>query len=177
MQFPLSSPYLKYVIHLALQNSATVISDTAFNIGYYSRFDEWAKTYGPMYSIKVATQTMIVITDRRLVKELMDKRGAISGNRPASVIVEKYIYEGDSFLLMNTDNPKWKLGRKLIHQYFMSSVVEKQHVELIEAEAVQLLHDMTETPNDFVSHLSRFANSLIMSLGKTSLHQVKQRLY
>lgn len=119
-----------------------------------------------MYSIKVATQTMIVITDRRLVKELMDKKGSVSGNRPPLYIVDKMIYGGDSFLLMNSNNPKWKAIRRLLHQYFGSSIVEKQHVELIDAEASQLLHDMTKTPDDFVKHMQRFANSLIMSLGK-----------
>lgn len=128
------------------------------------RFAEWAKQYGGMYSIKLASQNAIVLTDRRLVKELMDKRSSVSSNRPPSLIVNTLIYEGDSLLVMQSSDPKWRSSRKFIHQNLMASVVEQKQMGLINTEAVQMLRDICIAPEDFLDHLKRFVNSIIMSM-------------
>lgn len=109
---------------------------------------------------------MIILTDRRLVKELMDKQSSVSSNRPKSSIMEHMVYEGDDIILMQADNPHWKLARRFMHQNFMASVVEKHHMPLIEAETIQMIKDMVTTPADFMKHPTRFANSFMMSVGK-----------
>lgn len=114
----------------------------------------------------VASHPTIVITDRRLVKELMDKRSAVSSNRPRSYIMENMVYEGDDIILMQANNPHWKLARRFMHQNFMASVVEKNHMPLIEAETTQMIKDMIDMPAGFMKHPTRFANSFMMSVGE-----------
>lgn len=114
----------------------------------------------------VASHPTIVITDRRLVKELMDKRSSVSSNRPRSYIMENMVYEGDDIILMQANNPHWKLARRFMHQNFMASVVEKNHMPLIEAETTQMIKDMIDTPAGFMKHPTRFANSFMMSIGE-----------
>jgi len=121
-----------------------------------------------MYSIKFASKTAIVLTDRRLVKELMDRRSAVSSNRPRQYIVDSLIYEGDDIILMQASNPHWKIARKFIHQNFTGSMVEKQHMPLLNAEAVQMIRDMCVAPKDFMKHPKRFANSFMMSVGQST---------
>ena len=60
---------------------------------------------------------------------------------------------------------KWRYFRKLVHQYFHEAHCEKEHVRLVDAEAVQMLRDFCETPEDVMLHPKRFSNSIIMSLG------------
>jgi cytochrome P450 len=122
-----------------------------------------------MYSVKIASQNTIVITDRRLVKELMDKRGAISSDRPPAMVLDTMIYEGAQILVMNHSNPRLRVGRKLIHQHFMGTVVEEKHMPVINAEAAQLLRDMCIEPEQFLEHLKRLSNSMIMSICKQLL--------
>lgn len=55
-----------------------------------SWFTEWAKQYGGLYSLKLGTATAVVITDRRIIKELADKRSAKYSNRPASYVSHAY---------------------------------------------------------------------------------------
>jgi hypothetical protein len=129
------------------------------------RFNDWAKQYGPLYSIKLASQNAIVISDRRLVKELMDKKSSVSSARPRALFFES-VYEGRQILLLPHTDPRWRFGRKMIHQYFGET--RDKHVSVINAEAVQLLHDLCQTPKEFSHHLKRFSNSLIMSLGETA---------
>jgi len=119
-----------------------------------------------MYSVKLASKTAIILTDRRLVKELMDKRSAVSSNRPQFYVMDTMIYGGDDMLVMQASDPRWRTARKFLHQNFMGSMVEKQHMPLLNAEAVQMLRDICVEPHEFMKHSKRFGNSFIMSVGQ-----------
>lgn len=118
-----------------------------------------------MYSLKLGHGTAIVLTDRRIIKQLMDKRAAISSNRPRSYVSQDLVTENDHLLWMN-NTPTWRVGRKLIHQDLTESLCEKEHAKIQHAETTQLLYDLLETPDLWVNHLKRFSNSIIMSIGK-----------
>ncbi|MCJ1468497.1 hypothetical protein MMC07_007126 [Pseudocyphellaria aurata] len=59
---------------------------------------------------------------------------------------------------------KWRLLRKLLHQYFHEAKCEKEHVLLQNAEAVQMLNDFCVMPEQMMGHPKRFSNSIIMAL-------------
>lgn len=158
-QLPMTRGYLKCVHSQAFHLFLGYADD-------WTRFAEWAKQYGGMYSVKIASQNTIVITDRRLVKELMDKRGLISSNRPPAIVLDSMIYEGAQILTMNHTNPRLRAARKVIHQHFMGTMVEDKHMSVINAEAVQLLRDLCVAPEEFLEHLKRLSNSIIMSIGE-----------
>lgn len=128
------------------------------------RFTEWAKKYGGMYSLKLGTATAVVLTDRRIIKQLLDKKAATSSNRPRNE-VGFMIGEGDHMLLMD-NTPAWRLYRKQIHQDLTESLCDKNHSKIQHAETVQMLHDMLQAPEDWTNHLKRFSNSVIMSISK-----------
>lgn len=107
----------------------------------------------------------VVLTDRRLVKELMDKRHAISGNRPQTEILQSMLYKNDDLLLMQPSDVRWRTGRKFLHQNFMATMIEKTHMPLINAEATQVVKDFLLDPENFMAHTKRFGNSFIMSVG------------
>lgn len=117
-----------------------------------------------MYSLKLGSGNAVVLTDRRLIKQLLEKRSAISSNRPVMMVAQKLITEGDHMLWMD-NTPTWRTFRKLLHQDLTESLCNKEHVKLQQAEAVQLLHDMIQGPDHWVDHLKRFSNSIIMSIG------------
>jgi cytochrome P450 len=129
------------------------------------RFTEWAKHYGEVYSLKVGTGTAIVITSPRLIKQLIDKKSSIYNYRPVSYVGNGVIAHGDHLLLMQYSD-HWRTCRKLVHQYFMEQMVIKQHVTLVDAEAVQMLRDFIVEPEGHMKHPKRFSNSIIMSLGE-----------
>lgn len=118
-----------------------------------------------MYSLKLGTGTAIVLTEPRLIKQLLDKKSSIYSNRPASFVGNDIITGGDHLLVMNYGDV-WRSFRKVIHQYFMESMVEKEHVKLQNAEAVQMMRDFCLQPGLHMLHPKRFSNSIIMSLRK-----------
>jgi cytochrome P450 len=106
----------------------------------------------------------VVLTDRRLIKELIDKRSSIYSDRPPNYVSNHIITEGDHLLVMN-HGEKWRLFRKLVHSQFMESKCESDHVSLQEAEAVQMLRDFCLEPSRHMLHPGRFSNSISMALG------------
>ena len=51
----------------------------------------------------------------------------------------------------------------------MESVVERDHLPVQNAEAVQMIRDFMVKPDQHMLHPKRFSNSIIMSLGMSHL--------
>jgi cytochrome P450 family 619 len=133
-----------------------------FGRGAHFQFTKWAKQYGEIYTLKLGTGTAAVITSRRLVKELVDKKSSIYSERPKSYVA-KLISGGDHILLMDYGQ-QWRATRKLLHQTFMEKVVDEHHLKVQEAEARQMIRDYLLNPEDHMLHPKRFSNSITMSL-------------
>lgn len=136
------------------------------------RFTEWAKQYGGLYTLKLGPGTVAVLSDRRIIKQLMDKRSSVSSNRPTSLVAQQLITEGDHVLWMS-NSPTWRVMRKLIHQDLTESLCNNKHTKIQQAEAAQMLYDMMQNPEHWPDHLKRFSNSVIMSIGTSNTcHEV-----
>jgi len=130
--------------------------------GAHFQFTEWAKQYGGIYSLKLGTGTAAVLTDRRLVKQLVDKKSALYSQRPKSYVAD-FISSGDHILLMQ-HGQQWRSTRKLLHGSLMEKVVDDQHLPVQEAEAWQMIRDYLLKPEDHMLHPKRFSNSVTMSI-------------
>lgn len=60
------------------------LSDLKTDIGYTYK----ASVYGDVFSVKVMNQTIIVINTPTLVREVIDKNGLSSINRPKSILAD-----------------------------------------------------------------------------------------
>lgn len=127
-----------------------------------------------MYTLKLGPATAVVLTDRRLVKQLMDKRSAISSNRPTSEVSQSLVTGHDHLLWMDNTST-WRQLRKLIHQDLTEALCEKEHTRIQHAETVQMLYDILNRPDDWTTHLKRFSNSVIMSIGEQKFDHRSRR--
>ncbi|KAL1625633.1 hypothetical protein SLS56_007217 [Neofusicoccum ribis] len=59
---------------------------------------------------------------------------------------------------------EWRRMRKMIHQYFMEPMCEKEHIRLQNAEATQMMHDFLVAPQHHMQHPKRYSNSITNSL-------------
>uniref|UniRef100_A0A8H7XNR4 Cytochrome P450 n=1 Tax=Psilocybe cubensis TaxID=181762 RepID=A0A8H7XNR4_PSICU len=109
----------------------------------FLKFSEWGRQYGGIFSIKLANATMIVVSDMKVVKELLDDRSSETSSRPFSFAVHS-ISKG-YFALTSSDNPLWKASRKSI-QPFLSAGAIQSHVSISDKETTQLLYDILNTP-------------------------------
>jgi hypothetical protein len=130
--------------------------------GAHLQLTKWAQQYGGMYSLKIGSGTMIVLTDRRLIKELVDKKATYNSRAPN--YVGNQITKSSHGLLIPAGTLQ-RSYRKLMHQYFMESQCEQHHIHLQNAEAAQLLRDLVEDPARYKMHAYRYSNSTVMSIG------------
>lgn len=121
-----------------------------------------AKKYGGMFSLKIGPKTLIILSDRRIIKEVLDKNSSKSSKRP-DISVAHTITGGDHLLFMDA-GAEWRLFRRLLHQEFMASRCDNVHIETQNAEAVQMLRDLIVFPDEYMLHAKRYSNSIIMSL-------------
>ncbi|KAJ7040944.1 cytochrome P450 [Mycena alexandri] len=131
------------------------------------KFSEWARVYGGFYSLKLGSGTAIVLTDPTAVKELMDKRGAITADRPALHLAEVVARGLNLVLARYTED--WKILRGAA-QAILTPQATARHLHIQHAESIQLVHDILNTPGSFYTHIQRYSNSVILSVlyGKRS---------
>ncbi|GME25889.1 uncharacterized protein K452DRAFT_322925 [Neofusicoccum parvum] len=127
------------------------------------KFTEWARHYGGLFTLKLGNATMAVITDRRIVKNTVDKKSNIYSHRPPSYVSHDLITKGNHLLVMFYGD-KWRTFRRLIHQHLMENMVEREHLSIVNAEAVQLVRDYMLFPEDHMLHPKRFSNSITNSI-------------
>ena len=115
--------------------------------------------------LKLGNGNMAVITDRRLVKVVVDKKSSIYSHRPLSFVSHDLITKGNHLLVMHYGN-QWRMFRRLVHQHLQESMVNAEHLSIVDAEAVQLVRDFMLDPKNYMLHPKRFSNSITNSIGK-----------
>lgn len=68
-------------------------------------FAEWGKLYGPIYSIMVGSNPLIMIQSQEIAKELLDKRGSNYSTRPDLYIMSELSSRGMRQVAMVSKNP------------------------------------------------------------------------
>ncbi|KAI3598449.1 cytochrome p450 [Moniliophthora roreri] len=119
----------------------------------HNKFTEWARQYGGIYSLKIGTGTIIVLSNMTTVKELLDKRTAATASRPQDHVADM-ITKG-LYLALIPNNNLWRTQRKLVNTILAPNVY---------AEISQVLYDILNSPQDLCDHLSRYAFSLTTSI-------------
>lgn len=116
----------------------------AGGIERFLAFTAWAGRYGGIFSLKLGPRTAVVLTDRRLVRQLLDRRSALYSDRAPSFVAHELGLAGDLSLQMR-HGPTWRRVRRVLNEHIKEVAVERRHVPMVEAEGSQLLRDMMMT--------------------------------
>ncbi|RYC62618.1 hypothetical protein CHU98_g3609 [Xylaria longipes] len=127
------------------------------------KFTQWSHQYGGLYTLKLGNATMAVTTDRSIGKSTLDKKSNIYSHRPSSYVAHDLITKGNHLLVMFYGD-KWRTFRGLVHQYLTENMVEREHLSVVNAEALQLVRDYMLFPEDHMLHPKRFSNSISNSI-------------
>ncbi|KAK6447166.1 hypothetical protein FP744_10003416 [Trichoderma asperellum] len=114
------------------------------------QFQKWAQEYGPVYSLILGTQVLIVLSNDVAIKELLDKRGGIHSDRLEMYIGQTLCSGGYRFLM---------LFRRLGHQ-LLNVQSSKAYVPYQILESKQLLREILDRPDLILESLRRYSNSL-----------------
>lgn len=97
-----------------------------------ARFQEWSKQYGPIFSLKVGQSNIIVLSDRRTVNTLFDKRGNIYADRPVAA-VPMWVTD-DNHFSFEQSTKGWKEKRAIVTRFFSPKLLDEHHFKVQEAE-------------------------------------------
>ncbi|CAL1702667.1 unnamed protein product [Somion occarium] len=125
----------------------------------YLRFTEWSKQYGGIFSLKLASQTIIVISSPRLIRDFMDKRSGSMGDRPPSRLPD---ITTNGLSLPLASGPVWKSLRRAVQQLLTREACSR-HMPIQQAEATQLMYDLLKQPENFFNHIQRQMISIMLS--------------
>ncbi|KAI1336781.1 cytochrome P450 [Xylariaceae sp. FL0016] len=122
------------------------------------QFQKWAEEYGPIYSLILGTQIMIVLSSDQVVKDLLDKRSGIYSSRPDKYLGNDIASGGFRMLLMQYGET-WRMVRGIVH-HSLNINASRAYVPYQDLESRAMLVGMLERPGRFFDHLRRFTNSL-----------------
>ncbi|KAM0749101.1 cytochrome P450 [Meredithblackwellia eburnea MCA 4105] len=115
----------------------------------------------PVNSYKVFGATMIVLNDGHSVREFMDKRSSSSSDRPPMYINNELIARNNHILLAN--GTRSSLFRRLWNITVGAKTVPN-HFPLQNAEAIAVLHNVLQRPDNFYQEMRRYSASLTLSI-------------
>ncbi|THU88694.1 cytochrome P450 [Dendrothele bispora CBS 962.96] len=123
----------------------------------YLKFTQWAREFGGMFSLMMFDNPIVVISDPRLVKELIEKKGGSVADRPHSHLINM-VTEGKYLTFARYSND-WRTARTML-QKALTKEACLEYLPIMQAEAIQLLFNMMTTPDNFFPDTTRFAYSV-----------------
>ena len=115
---------------------------------------------GPIFSLKLGSQSVVVLTSGELIKSVVDKRSSNYADRPRLYMQD--IWEGSRIIMRGYDS-LWKVERKLYHQ-FLNINKAARYVPYQDLETKQLLVDLLSNPKDFEDLITRTTLSAATSM-------------
>ncbi|KAI1444238.1 putative cytochrome P450 oxidoreductase OrdA-like protein [Annulohypoxylon stygium] len=128
--------------------------------------EHWLKfkeLYGPISSITVMGQTIVVINDARLAFELLEKRSAKHSSRPRQIFAGEMIGWENSLGLSPYHN-RFRTHRKNMGRIIGTKNAAAQFNTLQEGEVGHFLLHLLDNPESFINHAKKEAGAVILKI-------------
>ncbi|KAI0849538.1 O-methylsterigmatocystin oxidoreductase [Daldinia vernicosa] len=129
-------------------------------------FQHWLKhreTYGPISSITIMGQTLVICHDKQAAHDLMEKRSKLCSGRPKTEFANNLCGYGD-WLVMQQDNDKLRRCRKLVHQQLGTKALVAEFYNVQEAEVCRFLFRVLNQPENLIKHLKTKTSAMISKI-------------
>ncbi|KAK1565840.1 cytochrome P450 [Colletotrichum navitas] len=131
-----------------------------------AEYQYWVKfkdTYGPVSSVTVAGQTIVLIHDEEAALHLLERNSIKTSNRPTQPFANDHCGFG-VFLPALQYGPRFRQHRKLVHQVLgtTKSVSEFRNVQYVESR--RFLFRILNTPNDLMTRAKTYAAAIILNI-------------
>ncbi|KAE9389979.1 cytochrome P450 [Gymnopus androsaceus JB14] len=124
------------------------------------RFTEWKEQYGPIFSLNMAGNPVIVLNSHEVVTELLEKRSTIYSDRPRFIMAHE-ILTGGIFVAFSGYNALWRKLRRA-GQDGLNVRASEKFQPLQQEEARFLAYQMLTNSRDWDDHMRRSAASSIL---------------
>ncbi|TFK37397.1 cytochrome P450 [Crucibulum laeve] len=129
----------------------------------WKRFTEWSKEYGPVFSLRIVRNRMIVLSSLKAVSDLLESRSAIYSDRPRAMMMGELAGRAKSMFITSSLDPRFKPLRKMLHSGLNPRAAQTYRpIQL--AETRVLLNNLAVNPENFIAHIRRNAGALILKV-------------
>ncbi|KAJ7594361.1 cytochrome P450 [Mycena floridula] len=125
------------------------------------KFAEWNRLYGPVTSIVLGSEPVIVLGTAQAASDLFEKRSEIYSSRPRFVVAGEILSDNMRGLMLPYGD-KWRQWRKLIHQGFNARKSES-YLGMQSDESKVAMYQISTDPQNYEQHLQRYAASVATS--------------
>ncbi|KAJ7512022.1 cytochrome P450 [Mycena galericulata] len=126
---------------------------------FHLKFMEWSQEYGDIFSIKLASSTMVVLSSATAIKQVVDKQGWAASSRPPNELAR--LAAGGFHILFAPDTARLRKLRTTIAR-FLAPQNSLKRVPVLAAESTQLLHEFMNQPENFSDSIRRYTHSNAM---------------
>ncbi|KAJ5628173.1 hypothetical protein N7490_010401 [Penicillium lividum] len=119
--------------------------------------------YGPISSITVMGQTIVILNDSRVAMDLLGKRSALHSSRPNLVFASEMV-GWEHIMAMQTYSDRFRAYRKAMHPYLGHEAAVAQYNSLQEIECHRLLSRVLKDPSHLLQHLQTEAGAIILKI-------------
>ncbi|KIW98141.1 uncharacterized protein Z519_01725 [Cladophialophora bantiana CBS 173.52] len=124
------------------------------------QYQKWGQKYGPIFSLKLGSQNVVVLTSGEMIKKMVDKKSGNYSDRPKLYMQD--IWEGSRIIMRGYDS-LWKVERKLYHQ-FLNINKAGRYIPYQDLETKQLIVDLLGNPANFEDLITRTTLSIATSM-------------
>ncbi|KAI1412256.1 putative cytochrome P450 oxidoreductase OrdA-like protein [Hypoxylon sp. FL1857] len=121
------------------------------------------KLYGPLSSITVTGQTIVIINDAQLAFELFEKRSVKHSSRPRQIFAGEMIGWENALGLCPYNN-RFRAYRKNMTRVIGTRTAASQFNKLQEAEVGHFLLHLLDNPESLVNHIRKEAGAVILKI-------------
>lgn len=122
------------------------------------QYTEWARTYGPIFSLNMAGTPIIILNTHKVAADLLDRRSTIYSDRPKSIMAGE-ILTGGVFLVFTRYGELWRRMRRASHEEF-SFTACKKYQQVQTREAYALVADIIADRHEWREHLMLYVSLL-----------------
>ncbi|PWY82348.1 flavonoid 3-hydroxylase [Aspergillus eucalypticola CBS 122712] len=119
--------------------------------------------YGPISSITVFGQTLVVLNDPDMALEMLEKRSAKHSSRPHLPIAE--LSGWDKTLGLLPYNNRFRAYRKATYRELGSANAAGKFDGIVDKEVTRFLLRVIKSPNNLVDHLRKESGAIILRIG------------
>ncbi|KAL4972955.1 cytochrome P450 [Aspergillus desertorum] len=119
--------------------------------------------YGPISSLTVFGQTIVILNDARVAFDLLEKRSNIYSSRPRMVFAGEMV-GWEHILAMQPYSDMFRAYRKAIHRALGTKSAISQFNELQDVEVRRFLLRVLEKPGDLVQHIRTETGAVILKI-------------
>ncbi|KZO93034.1 cytochrome P450 [Calocera viscosa TUFC12733] len=129
----------------------------------FKKLTTWSKTHGPIYSFRLTTRRVVVLSSAKVAGDILDRMSSQSGGRPEHIKAGEYMTRGRLLAFMQR-TPLWRILRKAAHDTLNTRAVLR-FAPIQTSEARLLTLGLLTHPSLPVSaHAHRFSTSAAMRM-------------